>query len=318
MSTQKPLATVAMITYGHEAYIKQSIEGVLMQECDFEVELIISNDCSPDKTDKVINDIIANHPRAHWIKYVKHKQNKGVAKNFAWVLQEGSGKYIALCEGDDYWTDPLKLQKQVGFLEKHCDFSMACNSSSEIDENGKEYKIANRKEEIIHLAMVLKEGWFIRTASIVFRKEAIKEGFPDFFFKAYSTDYILQVMLLKTGLCKYFPEVMSAYRHHQGGISQANNKLQVLRWITKIQLLEVLNDFTERKFNKEVNHHQRRIARTISFYLYRYPKLVNAIGLKNYFKHGNLALFFQELSKRLIMRFKNKMTKICFYATYSI
>lgn len=303
MSIQKPLVSVAMITYGHEAYIKQSIEGVLMQDCDFEVELIISNDCSPDRTDKVINDIIENHPRAHWIKYFKHEQNKGVAKNFAWVLQEGSGEYIAICEGDDYWTDPLKLQKQVGFLEKNCEFSMACNSSSEIDEKGHEYNIAKRKEDIIHLATVLKEGWFIRTASIVFRKEAIKEGFPDFFFKAYSTDYILQVMLLKTGLCKYFPEVMSAYRHHQGGISQANKKLQFERWVTKIQLLYILNDFTERKFNKEVIHHQRGIARTISFYLYRYPTLINGIGLKNYIKHGNLGLFFLELSRRLVNRF---------------
>ncbi len=302
MSTQKPLVSVAMINYGHEAYIKQSIEGILMQECDFEVELIIVNDDSPDNTDFIVKEIIDNHQRAHWIKYTKHEVNKGVAKNFAWALEEGSGKYIAICEGDDYWTDPLKLQKQIDFLENNPAYAMACNSSSEIDENGVEYKIAQRKEEVIDLEMVLKEGWFIRTASIVFRKEAIKSGFPDFFFKAYSTDYILQVMLLKTGLCKYFPEVMSAYRHHQGGISQANKKLQVERWITKIQLLNTLNDFTERKFNDEIKHHQKGIKRTISFYLFRYPKLVKELGLKNYFKHWNLGLFIQEVNTRLWRR----------------
>jgi hypothetical protein len=122
--------------------------------------------------------------------------------------------------------------------------------------------------------MVLKEGWFIRTASIVFRKEAIKSGFPDFFFKAYSTDYILQVMILKTGLCKYFPEVMTAYRHHQGGISQANKKLQVERWITKIQLLDTLNDFTNFEYSKEIKHHKQNIKQTITYYLYRNPSLL--------------------------------------------
>ena len=299
MSTQKPLVSVAMITYGHEAYIKQSIEGILMQECDFEVEMIIVNDDSPDNTDFIVKEIIDNHQRAHWIKYTKHEVNKGVAKNFVWALEEGSGKYIAICEGDDYWTDTLKLQKQIDFLENNPAYAMACNSSSEIDENGVEYKIAQRKEEVIDLEMVLKEGWFIRTASIVFRKEAIKSGFPSFFFKAYSTDYILQVMLLKTGLCKYFPEVMSAYRHHQGGISQANKKLQVERWIAKIQLLDTLNDFTNFEYSKEIKYHQQNIKQTISYYLYRNPSLLKDIGPKIYFQKGSLRNVFIQVGKQL-------------------
>ena len=154
--------------------------------------------------------------------------------------------------------------------------------------------------------MVLKEGWFIRTASIVFRKDAIKDGFPDFFFKAYSTDYILQVMILKTGLCKYFPEIMSAYRNHLGGISQANKKMQMERWITKIVLLDTLNDFTEEKFHQEIKHHQKCIKKTISFYLYRNPSLIKEMGIETYLKHGNLKLFFEELKKRLQNRVKNK------------
>jgi glycosyltransferase involved in cell wall biosynthesis len=306
MTTHKPLVSVAMITYGHEAFIKQAIEGVLMQECDFNIELIIANDCSPDNTDFVLKEIIDNHPRAHWIKYFKHKPNKGVAKNFAWAIEEGSGKYIAVCEGDDYWTDPLKLQKQIDFLENNPEYAMACNSSSEIDHKGQEYKIAQRKEEVIDLAMVLKEGWFIRTASIVFRKAAINGGFPDFFFKAYSTDYILQVMILRTGRCKYFPEVMSAYRHHQGGISQANKKLKVERWITKIELLDTLNDFTNFEYSKEIKHNQQNIKQTIAYYLYRNPSLLKDMGLKVYFKRGSLGRLFKEVGKRLENGFKNK------------
>ena len=115
----KPTVSVVMITYGHENYITEAIEGVLMQQCDFDIELIIANDCSPDNTDFFIKKIIKEHPKAHLIKYFKHEKNKGMLPNFIWALQQAKAKYIALCEGDDYWIDPLKLQKQVEFLEKN-------------------------------------------------------------------------------------------------------------------------------------------------------------------------------------------------------
>ena len=108
----KHKVSVVMITYGHEKFIREAIEGVLMQECDFEVELILANDCSPDQTDSVIQDIIKNHPKGCWIKYIRQENNIGMMPNFIFALKQCKGKYIALCEGDDYWTDPLKLQKQ--------------------------------------------------------------------------------------------------------------------------------------------------------------------------------------------------------------
>lgn len=124
MST--PLVSVIMVTYGHENYIKYAIEGVLMQQCDFEIELIIANDCSPDETEKVIKSIIENHPKGHWIKYTKHEINKGAEENFVWATKQCTGKNIALCEGDDYWIDPYKLQKQLDFLESNEDCGLVC------------------------------------------------------------------------------------------------------------------------------------------------------------------------------------------------
>jgi glycosyltransferase involved in cell wall biosynthesis len=117
--------SVIMITYKHEQFIAKAIEGVLMQKCDFEVELIIADDCSPDKTEEKVFQIIKNHPKNSWIKYTKHKTNKGMISNFNWALNQCKGKYIAMCEGDDYWTDPLKLQKQVDFLEKTRNIQLA-------------------------------------------------------------------------------------------------------------------------------------------------------------------------------------------------
>ena len=116
--------SVVMVTYGHEQFIKQSIEGVLMQDCDFDIELILANDCSPDLTDEVVRGILENHPKSNWIKYTKHPKNIGMISNFMWAASQATAKYIALCDGDDYWTDPLKLQKQVDFLEANEDYAI--------------------------------------------------------------------------------------------------------------------------------------------------------------------------------------------------
>jgi glycosyltransferase involved in cell wall biosynthesis len=128
--------SVVMITYNHEKYLKQAIEGVLSQEVDFSFELIIADDNSLDGTSKVINDLIEKHPKGHLIQYYKHPNNKGMSGNFLWALQKAKGKYIALCDGDDYWIDPLKSQKQVDFLERHEEFGLVhTNNQVFIQEN---------------------------------------------------------------------------------------------------------------------------------------------------------------------------------------
>jgi hypothetical protein len=109
-------------------------------------------------------------------------------------------------------------------------------------------------------------------------------------------------MILKTGLCKYFPEVMSAYRNHQGGISQANKKKQIERWITKLELLKNINNFTKNEYQQEINCHQISIKKTISFYLFRNPSLLQDMGLKTYFERANLWLFIKEVRKRVKKR----------------
>src|SRR5688572_14136755 len=115
------MVSVCMITYGHEPFIREAIEGVLMQRVEFNIEFIIADDASPDGTEQIIKEYVLSHPKRHCIRYTKHESNKGMIGNLVWAIGECNGKYIALCEGDDYWTDPLKLQKQVDFLEQNND-----------------------------------------------------------------------------------------------------------------------------------------------------------------------------------------------------
>ncbi len=132
-----PLVSICMITYGHENYIREAIEGVLMQQCNFDLELIIANDFSPDNTDDIIQRIINDDPRASIIKYIKHDKNIGMMPNFVYALQQCKGKYIALCEGDDYWIDEYKLKKQVDILDADMSLVACYHNSKLVDLDGK-------------------------------------------------------------------------------------------------------------------------------------------------------------------------------------
>lgn len=216
---KSPIVSVVMITYNQEKYIAAAIEGVLMQRCDFEVELIIADDNSPDSTKEVVESF-KNHPKYHWIKYFKHEVNKGMMGNFIWALDQCKGKYVALCEGDDYWTDPLKLQKQVDFLEGNADYSFTFHDAEILNQDTgyKRLRIGDRKiDNVVDLRSVIIEN-NIPTASILFRNILNFRDLPDWFFKTSKGDYALVIMFAEMGFGKYLPEAMSVYRVHDGGV----------------------------------------------------------------------------------------------------
>jgi glycosyltransferase involved in cell wall biosynthesis len=209
-----PMVSIVMITYGHENYIGQAMEGVLMQECNFEIELIIANDCSPDKTDDVVKEIINNHQKSSLIKYIKHKKNIGMMPNFVFALKKAQGKYIALCEGDDYWTDPLKLQKQVDFLEENKGYSLIASNAH---TNLKDKKIMyNTRKDGNFFCKDILLGNFIPTASIVFKRENL--FLPDFFLESPAGDWLLTAYVLRNKKGYYTSEPLVFYRVHDGGV----------------------------------------------------------------------------------------------------
>lgn len=216
---QLPKVSVCMITYAHENYIREAIEGVLMQECNFKVELIVANDCSRDATDAVIEDILKNYPRAAGIKYIKHEKNIGMMPNFIFAMEHCSGKYIALCEGDDYWTDPLKLQKQVDFLEANPEYVIHSGSA----------KILYAKEEVSEIVLgdtsgktdFVVEDFYTKnnlvTCTVMFRN--VIQNYPGSFRTITFGDWFLYVVLLHKSKSKAFVSsaVFSVYRVHAAG-----------------------------------------------------------------------------------------------------
>jgi glycosyltransferase involved in cell wall biosynthesis len=142
----KPVVSICMITYNHESFISEAIEGVLKQKCNFPFELVIGEDYSTDKTASIIKKYEKENPGIIKARY--NHPNLGMMLNSERTLEECSGKYIAHCEGDDYWTDPLKLQKQVDYMESHLDSSFCFHQVNWINEAGEIIKKANNKEEI--------------------------------------------------------------------------------------------------------------------------------------------------------------------------
>lgn len=238
ITTITPTVSVVMITYGHEDYIEESINGVLSQNYNSSIELIISDDCSPDNTELIVQKIIDEHLNGHWIKYIKHSKNKGAIPNFAWAISEAKGKYIAICEGDDYWSDTLKLQKQVDFLQQNENYSMCFHNVDEVDAEGKmisEKIVQSEIEEKDYTIEDLSKGNFIHTPSVVFRKNIQK--LPDFFIFSPLGDYPLHMINASYGTIKYFPDTMAVYRVGTGIWSSQTRIFKIINTLFTLKLM---------------------------------------------------------------------------------
>lgn len=242
-----PMVSVCTITYGHEAFIKDTIEGVLMQEVEFEVEFIIADDCSPDNTAEIVKSYQENHPRGHWIKYTRHKENLGVIPNFVWALKACKGKYIALCEGDDYWTDPLKLQKQVNFLETNPEYVISFHDVDVIDKNGtliKKGRIKNNNSERSQYDLI--GGAHLPTPTTLFKNYA--QELPNSILNVLNGDTFLFAFIGHKGKGYFDKSINNAiYRLHGGGVWSSQN--------TSLKIKNSINTFKEIKNVSDVKFH---------------------------------------------------------------
>lgn len=216
--------SVVMITYAHAPFIVEAIEGVLMQKCDFEIELILANDCSPDNTDEVVKSYLDNHPQKGLVKYTRHENNKGMMGNFIWALEQCKGKYIALCEGDDYWTDPLKLKRQVDFLETNEDVVMTFGNARVLDLTDnyrkKDFYITDIVSKKISSCDALSLG--LPTLTMVFRNNI---EFPKWIINVMSGDFFLRLVLSRYGNFYCHDEIFGVYRKNSNGVSRTNNRI---------------------------------------------------------------------------------------------
>ncbi|WP_152439894.1 glycosyltransferase [Arcticibacter svalbardensis] len=246
--------SICCISYNHEKYIKQALDSFLMQITDFKFEIIIGEDCSTDQTRAIIESYCQRYPDI--IHLLVSDSNVGAIKNQVRVINKAKGKYIAMCDGDDYWSDPLKLQKQVDFMESHPQHAICCHYTKVIDEQGKLVYV-NTKPEVLEFAfedVLLGKKEETRICSLVARNNGwVKEiGMEDWYYKTFGTDTLfkLYIMAWTNGKIYVLPEVMAVYRLHRGGIwSLIDGKVRKGRMISDFNV--IINNFRYSSISKK-------------------------------------------------------------------
>ncbi len=219
----QPLVSIVCNTYNHHKYIQDALEGFLMQKTTFKVEMLVHDDASTDGTADIVREYENKYPDLILPVYQTENQySKGIRPGPVYQYPRARGKYIALCEGDDYWTDSLKLQKQYEFMELHPEFVMCYHSRIEkmpdetekIFENGKDFKA----DELI----ATPSG--IATAAKFFKNVFKTEEQKDISW--YKGDYYLNAFLGMYGDCKFIPNINpSVHRWHDGGVWTSKKKI---------------------------------------------------------------------------------------------
>lgn len=208
----EPLLSVCLITYNHVKYIREAIEGVLMQKVNFTWELIIADDFSTDGTKEIVLEYKGKYP--DFIKLILQKKNVGPAQNFIDLLTGPKSKYIAYFEGDDYWIDSYKLQKQVDILEQNKNYSFCFHNAYiyYVDKDIYQEFNPNLKTKRYKTRDLLIKHWFIPTASLLIRNEMLPNPFPEWFYNVYHGDYALELLVSTKGDFFCINEKMCVYR----------------------------------------------------------------------------------------------------------
>ncbi|MDR2399718.1 MAG: glycosyltransferase [Endomicrobium sp.] len=221
-----PLVTVVCLTYNHEKFIKQALDGFIMQKTSFPFEVIVHDDASSDGTADIVREYEKKYQNIIKPIYQTENQLQNEEKSILRdIFAKIKSKYVALCEGDDYWIDPEKLQKQVDFLEKHKDCALCFHATKVIYENGEKLlKISPSKKQrlgkyILTLKDFLKTGNIIETSSVMYRWRFIDEDITKFLpLNINPCDYIIHLLHAQKGNIGYIDKEMSIYCKHSQSI----------------------------------------------------------------------------------------------------
>ena len=253
MQSHEIVVSISCITYNHAQYIRQCLDGFLMQKTNFAFEVLIHDDASTDGTTDIIKEYEAKYPDI--IKPIYEEENqwiKGRRGSSVFNFPRAKGKYIALCEGDDCWTDSLKLQKQVDFLDKNQEYALSCHGYIELDEsNGEYYDWTPKDFDIITLDKFINGHCCVTTLSVMFRYQMLLQS--NYFKYKHQMDIPLFYSLLSLGQGYYMPNKMAIYRKHYGGVwsSGSSEEKWTISFKAKMEILEVENNGMASKYMYE-------------------------------------------------------------------
>jgi glycosyltransferase involved in cell wall biosynthesis len=298
-TSETPLVSICCSTYNHEKFISDALDGFLIQKCNFPVEILIHEDCSTDNTAAIIKEYQKNYPNL--IKPIFQKENqysKGIKPFTQLLYPRATGKYIALCEGDDYWTDPLKLQKQVEFLEANPEYTFCVGGFKKIYNHKQEtvniiktpFSISKHEKGFSFELKDQKKDRLTKILTVVFKHD--KHILIQLTRYKYNLDVNLFYHLLKNGKGFYFNEIMGVYRIHDGGVyskkhGQINN-------IGAYKVFKELYQINQDEYSRY--HYIRSAVALLSYNLFHtYPGNKFQKKLQLYFEVVYLIRSFRDL-----------------------
>lgn len=275
--------SVAMITYNHEEYIAKAIDSVLMQRTNFDYEIVIGEDCSTDSTRDIVTDYQKRYPDK--FRLLLNEKNLGPFRNAKQTYESCQGTYVAVLDGDDYWTSPEKLQKQVDFLDNHPECAICFHDSLILHEDGSVEPTSYRpsQKEFSTVEDLLLDN-YIPTASVMFRR-GLFGGVPDWVGTLKMGDWPIHILNALHGKIGFIDQTMAVYVVHRGGV-----------WSTKgwqdhalaiIDLFEALGRHLEPKYSRLISRILRWRYFTVSERYENIDDLTNArtYAIKSLTKH---------------------------------
>ena len=264
------MVSICCITYNHKNYIKEAIESFLMQKTNFKFEIIIQDDCSTDGTDVILNE----YENIENICIIRNNENQcskiGLSNTLLNAIKRCKGKYIALCEGDDFWIDENKLQKQVDYMECNLECSFCFHNAKKLNmltNELMEWKNINKKFEkkdnIYDSGELLLLG-FIPTASYLFRKENVNK-IPDWFGDCIVGDMPLNLIMSSFGYAYHMDQEMSVYRTNIGTsatdtmLKSKNDKEAIEYWNKIIQMIDKFDKYSKYKYTNNIEIYKYQI-----------------------------------------------------------
>jgi len=251
-STNSPICSVCIQTYQHASFIKECLESVLMQQTDFSFEILIGEDGSTDGTREICIEYANRYPDIIRLSLNDRKnviyidgQPTGRWNVFNNIIN-ARGKYISLLAGDDYWTDPSKIQRQIEVFLENPKCSLVFHNA--IIDGGKDHGeifTCNLSEGFYDIENVILKPWFVPTQSIIFRRDLLE--LDEWLKHVYNFDWSIQLMMASKFPFYYIDRTMSAYRVHDGGISR--NRGTLFHPIKHIETLSIFNCISGFKFD---------------------------------------------------------------------
>jgi glycosyltransferase involved in cell wall biosynthesis len=272
----EPMVSVCMITYNHEEFIREAVDSILMQQTTFAYELVIGEDKSTDRTREIVQEYQLQYPNKIRLRLAKENLYSQNLKPFTGVLIACRGRYIALCEGDDYWTDPLKLQKQVELMDDNQECSMCFHRAFQLDQESGNMKILKpslQKKKKIYTLNDIVLGDFIPTATIMLRNGLVPE-FPSWFNECFVGDWPLQIIYAQKGSIRFIDQAMSAYRVHSGGIMSGENINEICQKL--ITTVDIVSKYIDKKYKKKLKYNIACLLTTMAYKCAERGDLLNA------------------------------------------